>query len=66
MATRDQRQSFILTVRAEPGIDAIKSLRRTLKTMLRRDGLRCVDIREPTKTPEPETLMKRSLPIGKA
>jgi hypothetical protein len=30
----------------EPGVDAIRSLRWALKSLLRRWGLRCVDIHE--------------------
>ena len=41
-----ERRQFTLTVRSEPGIDAIKALRRSLKTMLRRDGLKCLGIHE--------------------
>jgi hypothetical protein len=42
----EARRQFVLTLRAEPNIDAIKSLRRALKTLLRRDGLRCTGIME--------------------
>lgn len=38
------RQLFELTVRAEPGEDEIKALRALLKSMLRRFGLRCINI----------------------
>lgn len=39
-----ERQQFRLTVRAEPGVDEMRALRALLKTMLRRFGLRCIDI----------------------
>jgi hypothetical protein len=42
----EARREFVLTLRAEPNVDAIKSLRRALKTLLRRDGLRCTGIME--------------------
>jgi hypothetical protein len=48
-----QRREFVLTLRAEPNVDAIKSLRRALKTLLRRDGLRCTGIMESEGTGEP-------------
>jgi hypothetical protein len=41
-----ERRQFTLTVTSLPGVDPIKSLRRSLKTMLRRDGLRCTGIME--------------------
>jgi hypothetical protein len=40
------RREFVLTLRSEPNVDAIRSLRRALKTLLRRDGLRCTGIME--------------------
>jgi hypothetical protein len=36
---------FTLTLVPLPGSDAIRNLRRALKTLLRRDHLRCVSIR---------------------
>jgi hypothetical protein len=39
------RPIYKLSVRAEPGVDGIRALRWLLKSMLRRHGLRCVDIR---------------------
>lgn len=39
------RPVYKLSVRAEPGVDEIRALRWLLKSMLRRFGLRCVDIR---------------------
>jgi hypothetical protein len=35
-----------LHLRAEPGVDAIRSLRALLKVALRRFGLRAVEVRE--------------------
>jgi len=40
------RPIFALRVRAEPNVDAIRSLRRWLKQGLRQFGLRCLDIRQ--------------------
>jgi hypothetical protein len=40
------RPTFVLRLRAAPGIDAIKALRALRKTALRRDGLRCLEVRE--------------------
>jgi hypothetical protein len=40
------RPTFVLEFRAEPGIDAIKSIRALLKFAGRRLGLRAVDARE--------------------
>jgi len=40
------RLAFALVVRAEPGVDAIRSLRAWLKRGLRSYSLRCVDIRQ--------------------
>jgi hypothetical protein len=36
---------FVLTFEPKPDIDVYKALRWTLKTALRRDGLKCVNIR---------------------
>jgi hypothetical protein len=37
---------FVLRLRPEPGVDAIRALRWTLKALLRRHGLRCLSIEE--------------------
>jgi hypothetical protein len=37
---------FVLTLQPEPGVDPIRSLRWALKGLLRRHGLRCVDLHE--------------------
>ena len=43
----DEKQAtYLLTVRAEPGVDAVRSLRTLLKAMLRTYGLRCMEIQE--------------------
>jgi hypothetical protein len=42
----EQRRTFVLRLRAAPGTDAIRSLRRLLKIALRQLGLRCVDAYE--------------------
>jgi hypothetical protein len=42
----DEQITYLLTVRAEPGVDAMRSLRALLKAMLRTYGLRCVKIQE--------------------
>lgn len=39
------RPVYKLSVRAERGVDEIRALRWLLKSMLRRFGLRCLDIR---------------------
>jgi|GEM_PF-6551884 len=39
------RPVYKLSVRGEPGVDEIRALRWLLKSMLRRFGLRCIDIR---------------------
>jgi hypothetical protein len=40
----DERPIYLLTVRAEPGVDAIRALRAWLKIGLRTFGLKCVGI----------------------
>ena len=42
-----QRPTFVLQLRAEPHVvDPVRALRRALKILLRRFGLRCLDVRE--------------------
>ena len=41
-----QRPRFVLTLQPLPGVDAIRSLRWALKGLLRRHGMRCVDLHE--------------------
>jgi hypothetical protein len=41
-----QRPNYVLTLRAEPNVDAIRSLRFALKILFRRLGLKCIAIRE--------------------
>jgi hypothetical protein len=45
------RPTFVIRLRAAPGIDAIKALRSTLKTALRRDQLECLEAREEKPAP---------------
>ena len=40
------RGAFVLTLRPLPGVDPIRSLRWVLKGLLRRHGMRCIDLRE--------------------
>jgi hypothetical protein len=44
----DRRPTYVLRLRAEPNVDAIRSLRFALKFLLRRLGLKCICIREDT------------------
>jgi hypothetical protein len=41
-----QPQVFIVRLQAKPGTDPIRALRGALKTLLRRFGLRCVEVSE--------------------
>jgi hypothetical protein len=43
--TKD-RPLFVITLRPLPSVDPIRSLRGVLKGLLRRHGMRCVDLRE--------------------
>jgi hypothetical protein len=59
VTTVAERPTYVLRLRAAPGIDAIKTLRALLKTALRRDGLQCLEIREePTPPAADETTEK--------
>ena len=42
----NERPTYVVMVRAEPGIDAVRALRAWLKIGLRRLGLRCVEVQE--------------------
>jgi hypothetical protein len=44
-----RRPTFVLRLRPEPRIDAIRALRAVLKCLLRRHGLRCVGLKEEKK-----------------
>jgi hypothetical protein len=44
--TKIDRPTFIIHLRPEPGIDAIRALRAALKSLLRSFGLRCTHISE--------------------
>lgn len=50
MVTTDKASSsgrvFVLKLRPQPGVDAIKALRRGLKYLLRQCGLKCISIQE--------------------
>jgi hypothetical protein len=41
---KEERPTYLLIVRPEPGVDAVRSLRALLKAMLRTYGLKCVEI----------------------
>jgi hypothetical protein len=47
----DERATYLLMVRAEPGVDSIRALRAWLKIGLRTFGLRCVEITPRGKEP---------------
>jgi hypothetical protein len=40
------RPVFVLRIEGRPGVDNIKSLRWVLKRLLRRYGLKCLDVKE--------------------
>jgi hypothetical protein len=44
--TATSRESYVLILRPEPGIDSIRALRAALKFLLRRLGLRAVTVTE--------------------
>jgi hypothetical protein len=46
MSAQKPRPVFAITLRPEPGTDAIRSLRRALKMLLRFCGLRVIKIKE--------------------
>jgi len=50
-----ERTKYVLVLRPEPGVNAIRSLRMALKALLRRYGLRVTDIAaiEDPSTPAP-------------
>jgi hypothetical protein len=45
-ARLEKRSTFVLTLRAAPGIDSVRALRWALKFLWRRIGLRCVSVEE--------------------
>jgi hypothetical protein len=63
VSSKHQRRSFVLTVRSEPNVDPIKALKRSLKTMLRRDGLKCLGIHEATGEGHEGPTQPRATPI---
>jgi hypothetical protein len=44
VSTEDEQTTYLLTIRAEPGVDSIRALRAWLKMGLRTFGLKCVGI----------------------
>jgi hypothetical protein len=44
--TPARRPVFVLQLRPEPGVDAIRALRAALKRLLRDHGLRCISATE--------------------
>jgi hypothetical protein len=50
------RPIFVVQVRAEPGVDEVRTLRALLKAMLRTYGLRCVGIQESKLQPQEATM----------
>jgi hypothetical protein len=56
MATA-RRTRYVLVLQPEPGVDPIRALRWALKSLLRKWGLRCVDLAEVA--PEEETSIGR-------
>jgi hypothetical protein len=54
MSPREQRPTFVLRLRALPGRDAIRELRMALKTLIRRHGLRCIEVTEEHGEPDKE------------
>jgi hypothetical protein len=46
LAAPTERETFVVTLRAEPGTDATRALRGLLKLALRRFRLRCIGVRE--------------------
>ena len=43
---KEARPIFVLRLRPEPRVDAVRALRAALKALLRRFGLRAIDVRE--------------------
>jgi hypothetical protein len=46
MGDASHREAYVLTLQPPPGVDPIRALQWVLKGLLRRYGLKCVDIRE--------------------
>ena len=49
MTARHPRPVYTVRLRALPGVDAVRALRAALKVLLRRFGLRAVDVRQSDK-----------------
>jgi hypothetical protein len=47
-ASQDERPIFVLRLEGKPGRHSIHALRIVLKALLRRNGLRCREVREET------------------
>jgi hypothetical protein len=45
---RTDRPTYVLRLRPEPGVAGLRALRAALKVLLRRFGLRCIELREET------------------
>jgi hypothetical protein len=45
-ARPETRSTFVLTLRAAPGVDSIRALRWVLKRLLRQHHFRAIDVRE--------------------
>jgi hypothetical protein len=58
MSVQQKSTTFVVTLQAPAGSDGIRGLRALLKTALRRDRLRAIDVRE--HAPELEKLAEAS------
>jgi hypothetical protein len=63
---RKLRPVYLLRVRAEPGRHSLHALRAVLKALLRRHGLRCIELREeaPWRQTGPPAIFPRSGPLA--
>lgn len=52
--TSTQRPTFIVHLRPEPRVDAVRALRLALKTLLRRFGLRAISLEEKRRDAHPQ------------
>lgn len=46
MTPADRRPVFVLRLRAAPGVDPVRALRAALKVLLRRFGLKAIEVAE--------------------
>jgi hypothetical protein len=51
--TAEERPTYVLQLRPEPGVDPVRALRAVLKVALRRYGLRCVSAHKNTEVQQP-------------